>query len=364
MKSLELGVFLPVASSGFIMSINGPQYRPTFELNRDISVLAEELGLGYVFSMAKWRGFGGESEMWDHTLESISLMSAIAAVTSKIRVIATVNPLIYHPAVVAKMAATLCDISKGRLGLNIITGASLEEYGQMGVVPEGYATDRYGFATEWLDVVRRLWTESSVTHHGKYFDLDDCVSLPKPERPPFLVCAGLSDEGIRFSSKETDYLFINGRDADQIREYSVRAKGIAREEGHDLKTAACVLVIQGESTEHAAGRYAHIIEGADDVAVGNMLALWGGTGSRESVHERMRTVLSDPNRVSIVGKPLVGDEDTLVDEITSLARDGEVDNILLIFDDYLADLRLFGDTVLPRLNKAFEMGVATGGLSV
>ena len=58
---VELGVFLPVGNNGWIMSESAPQYMPTWELNRDVSLLAEEIGLDYLFSMAKWRGLGGNT---------------------------------------------------------------------------------------------------------------------------------------------------------------------------------------------------------------------------------------------------------------------------------------------------------------
>ena len=59
MKRLELGVFLPIAKNGFIKSTNTPAYYPSYRDNLEISLLTEEIGLDYVFSMLKWRGFGG-----------------------------------------------------------------------------------------------------------------------------------------------------------------------------------------------------------------------------------------------------------------------------------------------------------------
>ena len=58
---VELGVFLPVTNNGWIISKNSPQFLPTYALNREISALAKRIGFSYVFSMAKWRGFGGET---------------------------------------------------------------------------------------------------------------------------------------------------------------------------------------------------------------------------------------------------------------------------------------------------------------
>jgi pyrimidine oxygenase len=135
MSRLELGVFLPIGNNGFLMSKTAPQYPPSFEMNKQISLLAENLGFDYVFSMSKWRGFGGATHFWDVTLESLSLMTGLAAVTSRIGLIATVQPLLFPPAVAAKMAATVDDISQGRLGLNIVAGSFLDEYDQMGLMP-------------------------------------------------------------------------------------------------------------------------------------------------------------------------------------------------------------------------------------
>ena len=53
---MEFGVFLPIANNGWIMSRNAPQYMPTFELNKEISQIAEDIGFDFALSMIKWRG--------------------------------------------------------------------------------------------------------------------------------------------------------------------------------------------------------------------------------------------------------------------------------------------------------------------
>ena len=159
MSKLELGVFLPIGNNGFLMSKTAPQYAPSFEMNKQIAVLAESFGFDFVFSMSKWRGFGGETGFWDTTLESLALMTGLAAVTSRIGIIATIQPLLFPPAVAAKMIATIDDVSKGRFGINIVTGSFLDEYEQMGALPDDYNVKRYKYAEEWLHVVKRLWTE-------------------------------------------------------------------------------------------------------------------------------------------------------------------------------------------------------------
>ena len=79
MSKLELGVFLPIGNNGFLMSKTAPQYQPSFEMNKQIAILAESFGFDFVFSMSKWRGFGGATRFWDSTLESLSLMTGLAA---------------------------------------------------------------------------------------------------------------------------------------------------------------------------------------------------------------------------------------------------------------------------------------------
>src|SRR5205814_170468 len=172
----------------------------------------------------------------------------------------------------AKMAATVDDISGGRLGLNIVTGAILAEYAQMGLIPEDYDRNRYEFATEWLTVLKQLWTDASVTHHGQYFHLEDCVSNPKPVRNPrpFLVCAAGSDEGLRFTAREADVSFISSRSIEQIKERSLRAKNIAGEEGRIIRTAVPLMIVSGDTRADAEAYQDYLLEGADSEAVLNI----------------------------------------------------------------------------------------------
>ena len=74
-RKVPFGVFLPVGNGGFIMSSTTPQTPGTYEYNREVTELAEELGLGFVVSMARWRGWGGSTGQWNRTIESITTTS-------------------------------------------------------------------------------------------------------------------------------------------------------------------------------------------------------------------------------------------------------------------------------------------------
>jgi len=106
-EQMNIGVFIPIGNNGWLISKNAPQYMPTFELNKQITQKAESYGFDFALSMIKLRGFGGETEFWEHNLESFTLMAGLAAVTSKIQLFATAATLTMPPAIVARMASTM-----------------------------------------------------------------------------------------------------------------------------------------------------------------------------------------------------------------------------------------------------------------
>ena len=66
-----------------MISTTSPQYKPSFDLNREVVEKAERFG--FDLSMIKLHGFGGPSQFWDYNLESFTLMAGLAPVTSRIR---------------------------------------------------------------------------------------------------------------------------------------------------------------------------------------------------------------------------------------------------------------------------------------
>ncbi len=119
---MELGVFIPIGNNGWLISTTSPQYRPTFDLNREIVEKAERFGFDFALSMIKLHGFGGPSQFWDYNLESFTLMAGLAAVTNRIQLFATCAVLTLPPPIAARMAVTIDSISHGRFGINIISG--------------------------------------------------------------------------------------------------------------------------------------------------------------------------------------------------------------------------------------------------
>src|SRR5256714_10145896 len=119
---MELGVFIPIGNNGWLISTTSPQYRPTFDLNREIVEKAERFGFDFALSMIKLHGFGGPSQFWDYNLESFTLMAGLAAVTNRIQLFATCAVLTLPPPIAARMAVTIDSLSHRPLRINILSG--------------------------------------------------------------------------------------------------------------------------------------------------------------------------------------------------------------------------------------------------
>ena len=67
---MDLGVFLPISNNGWMITHGAPQFAPSFEMNKSITLRAERLGFEFAFSMVKWRGFGGDFGFWEQALSA------------------------------------------------------------------------------------------------------------------------------------------------------------------------------------------------------------------------------------------------------------------------------------------------------
>jgi pyrimidine oxygenase len=344
-RPLDLGIFLPNAKGGAIMAKGSPpQYYPTWDLNRKNALIAENAGFQFLLSMVKWRGFGGETQHWDYSLESFTLMSAVAAVTSRIQLYASVAIPTVHPAVIAKMTATIDDISNGRFGVNIVSGWNKLEYSQMGLWGgDEYFKRRYEYATEYLTILRALWREERVNYKSDFFSLDDCKSYPKPSHEIPIICAGQSDRGIQFTAEHADYGFLGGQD-DSLEDLGrLNSKLHKVADGFGRKVGAYVLltVIADETDDKAKARRDFYIETSDKEAMSEWARVAGMDFSRATYKDlAVQTFMAIPY--------VAGSYQTVADYLDGLAENG-IAGVCFIFPDYSKDLQLVIDRVLPLM---------------
>lgn len=344
-RPLDLGIFLPNAKGGGIMADSSPpQYYPTWRLNQLNARLAEDAGFEFLLSMVKWRGFGGNTNHWDYSLESFTLMAACAAVTSRIQLFASVAIPTIHPGVVAKMTTTIDDISGGRFGVNIVSGWNKLEYEQMGLWRgEDYFRYRYEYAQEYLDVLRGLWTQDRVNHEGRFFKLEDCKSYPKPSRPIPIICAGQSDRGLSFTAKNANFGFLGGQDdsLEDLGRLNGKLQGAAQGFGRGVGAYVLLTVIAESSDAEAFAKRDRFIETSDKVAMAEWARVAGMDFSRATYRDlAVQTFMAIPY--------VAGSYRTVATYLDALAEQG-IAGVCFIFPDYETDLRRLIDNVLPLM---------------
>ncbi len=350
---MKFGVFLPNGSNGYIPSSGSPVYQPTYQHNFDISQTAERYGLDFVLSMMKFKGFGGETGYWDSCLESFTLMAGIAAATSQIGLFPSISILSQHPAVVARMIATIDDISKGRCGLNIVTGWNRPEYTQMGMWPgDQHYQRRYEYAAEYVQVLEALWKTGRCSFDGEFFTLNDCSVLPTPKRDIPLVCAGQSPAGREFVAEYADHQFVLTSEANLISSVGdIRTK--AEKYGRDVGVYALFHMIVEDSDASARARVDAIINGADQGAIANILASAGLDTNQGGTADQLKAALGqsvEDGNMAFMGIPVIyGSPETVARRIKEIEVATGIDGMLFSWPDFVGGLERFGEEVMPQL---------------
>ena len=170
------------------------------------------------------------------TVLNLPAMAAAAGATQHIRVMTgiVIAPL-YHPVMLAKMVSSVDQVSGGRLDFGIgISGqrGTQVEFEAMGIPKNtrGRRTD------EMLTVMKRLWTEESVSHRGRFFQFEDVTLLPQPAQKPYppIWVSGRSEPAMIRAALHGDgwypYLFTNRR----IKHSNEMVRQFAAEAGREL----------------------------------------------------------------------------------------------------------------------------------
>jgi len=162
-------------------------------------------------------------------LEPITLLSALAAVTSQVGLLATASASYTEPYNVARMFASLDHLSHGRAGWNVVTSSMPEEAMNFGHDGNIDHANRYERAGEYLDVVKALWDSIDddailldrdsglfadvtrirrINHAGKYLKVRGPLNVPRPPQGhPVIVQAGSSDDGKTLAARHADIHF-------------------------------------------------------------------------------------------------------------------------------------------------------------
>ncbi len=172
-------------------------------------------------------------------LEGWTLLSALAAQTERLRVGLMVTGNIYrHPAVLAKIGATVDAISHGRLDFGIGAGWNETECNMYGI-PLYAPGERIRRLGEACEVVKRLWTETVANFDGKYYQLKDARCEPKPVQkphPPYVIGGGGEQLTLRVVAQYAAIWNFVGSGIESFRHKSEVLDGHCAAIGRDPKT--------------------------------------------------------------------------------------------------------------------------------
>ena len=131
--------------------------------------------------------------------DTFTVATSLLARTTTFEPLIAIRPGYWRPAHFASAAATLDQLSRGRVRVNIVSGQdNLHQYGDV----EGDQAQRYARTKEFMRLTRRLWTEENVTFEGEHFSVTDSTVVPRPvvsgdRKHPRLYFGGASEAAQR-----------------------------------------------------------------------------------------------------------------------------------------------------------------------
>ncbi len=172
--------------------------------------------------------------------DTFTVAASITARTTTFNPLIAIRPGYWRPAHFASAAATLDQLSGGRVRVNIVSGQdNLHQYGDV----EGDQAHRYARTKEFMRLVRRLWTEENVTFTGEHFSVEDSTVSPRPvvrggeihpRIHPRLYFGGASEPAEKVSATESDVQLFWGEPLDGVAERIARLKGLEQSLERDL----------------------------------------------------------------------------------------------------------------------------------
>src|SRR5437868_2613363 len=154
-------------------------------------------------------------------LEAWTVLAGLATLTSRIRLATLATAVSYrNPAHLAKIAASVDLISRGRLTLGIGAGFFEGEYRQYGWEFPPQPATRIRQMEEAVQLILKMWTEPRTTFHGRYFRVEDAILEPKPvqkPRPPVLIAGGGEQMTLRAVARLADACNLTRSDIAETR---------------------------------------------------------------------------------------------------------------------------------------------------
>ena len=221
--------FVPIDGDGEHIGTLRAERPPTFDYLREVVETAEECG--FYSLLIPTRFANGLFEEAAPLAETWTTVTALAAVTSRIRFLVAVRPGFISTGLFAQMAATLDQISGGRLDINVVPGGIQGDFERMGEVSDHET--RYARAEEFIAACRKLWkAPAPVVFRGEHVRLDGALVSPGPVGSgPSFYLGGASDDALALAGRQADVYLAWIQPQEAIARHLARADSRFEEAG-------------------------------------------------------------------------------------------------------------------------------------
>ncbi|MDQ0393397.1 LLM class flavin-dependent oxidoreductase [Labrys monachus] len=346
-----LGTFASNCSGGMSVTKVRERWVNSWDNNLRLARLLDDAGIDFMLPIARWIGYGGETNFHGGVLETMTWAAGLLASTRAINVFATIHTAANHPVVVAKQIATIDQISRGRIGLNIVAGWNQPEYDALGLALPSDHESRYAYAEEWFEVVKALWRNTEAfDHEGRFFHLKQVLGDPRPSRKvPILNAAG-SAQGRAFAARNADFLFTPAIDLSRSKAEIAELRQQGSAAGRNLGVLTFSHVVCRPTEKEALDYLAYFgKDNADWEAVDNLVRLQ--FAHAHSFPHDLLALIRDRMAAGHGGFPLVGTPEQVAEGILALHEAG-FSGTTLSFVDYAEEFPYFRDNVLPILEAS------------
>jgi alkanesulfonate monooxygenase len=321
-------------------------YDASWERNRDLVLAAERLG--YDSTLVAQHTINPHQEDLDQ-LEAWSAAAALAALTSRIEIIAAIKPYLYHPVVLAKMALGIENISRGRFAINLVNAWNKPELEKAGI---GFAEHdaRYGYGREWITVVSRLMQGERLTYKGEHFDVRDYALRPADlyRQRPLIYVGGESEPARALVADHGDVWFINGQPladvAGLIADVAARPRVSA-----PLRFGLSAFVVARETNEQAQAAYERLLSLAAKDAPMKAIQKQNTDPKVVMMQTMQKSARVGSNGGTAAG--LVGSYDEVASRILGFHTAG-IELFMLQFQPFEAEMERFAREIIPRVRQA------------
>src|SRR5436190_601948 len=340
---MRYGYWLPVFG-GWLRNVENENMQATWSYVKQLAQRSE--AMGFDLTLIAELNLNDIKGVEAPSLDAWSTAAALAAVTERIELMVAVRPTFHLPALLAKQAANIDQISNGRLTLNVVSSWWADEARKYGVAFEQH-DDRYARTAEWLEVLDGVWSQDHFSFSGKYYKVEDNVLEPKPvSKPrPTLYAGGESPAAKDLIAEKCDAYLMHGDPPERVAEKvtDLRARRAKHPNLPPMKFGVAGYAVVRE-TEREAGDEVRRITDVKQSAAGyaNYQQWLAGTQLEQQVSLEDYSV---SNRGLRSG--LVGTAEQVAERVAAFEAAG-VDLVLLQFSPQFEEMEHFAETVIRR----------------